>query len=375
MNEFQEIPPCGGKIIITISTDCDGKKKYTIGIRHERPSISAAFAVYALPEGIPVETMNLVGLGQSCNPPPYPNCFIVFIFADNTGFFAHFCAECKNSWRSKSAPFYWLSTCPYCGVKGKAYQFLTKGQHNFVKACCEMFNKKLDEGIDGEYFIDLDEIADAVNAGAERPALFYVEETQQNNYKCEACRDFQDILGQFGYCSCCGTRNDLQEFSNKIIPPIREKSNKDGAYEACVRDAVSAFDSYAGKYVAQLLEYVPLTPTRKNRIKNVSFHNLEKFQTEFKEIFGIDIFEGLKPEETIFATLMFHRRHVYEHGGGEADEKYIQDSGDTAVKSKQSLRETQDSANRIVNHVLKMAKNVHQGFHSMFPPEKSALRI
>ena len=32
-------------------------------------------------------------------------------------------------------------------------------------------------------------------------------------------------------------------------------------------------------------------------------------------------------EDVAFATLMFHRKQVHEHKGGEADEKYIADSG------------------------------------------------
>lgn len=65
---------------------------------------------------------------------------------------------------------------------------------------------------------------------------------------------------------------------------------------------------------------------------------------ELKEIFDIDILDGLKPEDVEFAKLMFHRRHVYEHKGGEADEKYIADSGDISVRPKQALHESQESA-------------------------------
>jgi hypothetical protein len=53
---------------------------------------------------------------------------------------------------------------------------------------------------------------------------------------------------------------------------------------------------------------------------------------------------------------MFHRRHVYEHNGGEADAKYIVDSGDNSVRLKQALSETQQS--------------VHQFADLIFPPEQ-----
>jgi hypothetical protein len=40
--------------------------------------------------------------------------------------------------------------------------------------------------------------------------------------------------------------------------------------------------------------------------------------------------------EIAAATRFFQRRHVYEHNGGEVDEKYLGDSGDTSVRLKQA---------------------------------------
>jgi len=71
---------------------------------------------------------------------------------------------------------------------------------------------------------------------------------------------------------------------------------------------------------------------------------------------------------------MSHRRHVYEHLGGEADEKYIADSGDTSVRPKQVLHESQESAHRLVNVVVKMARRLHAGFHEIFPRNERPIR-
>jgi hypothetical protein len=81
------------------------------------------------------------------------------------------------------------------------------------------------------------------------------------------------------------------------------------------------------------------------------------------------------PEADIkFAAIMFHRRNVYEHNGGEVDEQYIVNSGENAVRPKQALRETLESAHRLANIVLKMANNLHKGFHEIFPPEEAPTR-
>src|SRR5215831_13775045 len=131
------------------------------------------------------------------------------------------------------------------------------------------------------------------------------------------------------------------------IPRLRNRINVGGAYEDCARDAVAAFDSFAAQYARQLIQRVPVTPGRKALFDGMRFHNLRTVADKFKVAFDIDILKGLKPEDVDFITLLFHRRHVYEHNAGEADEKYIADSGDTLVRPRQILRETQASAHRL----------------------------
>ena len=71
---------------------------------------------------------------------------------------------------------------------------------------------------------------------------------------------------------------------------------------------------------------------------------------------------------------MFHRRHVYEHNGGEVDEKYLAESGDTTVRLKQSLREDPQSVHEFVGLLAKMSRNLHDGFHEIFPPETKPIK-
>jgi hypothetical protein len=129
-----------------------------------------------------------------------------------------------------------------------------------------------------------------------------------------------------------------------------------------------------GQYVAQLVHHVPMTPKRRRQLEGRRFHNLRSVASELSDVFGIDILNGVTPDEVEFAALMFHRRHVYEHKGGEADEKYIADSGDSSVRPKQAPHETRESAHRIAGLILKIARNVHQGFHEIFPPDEARIQ-
>ena len=364
--DFQEIAHSGGQLIIRIGADNRGQRGYQLAWQHQRPVAAAVFAVYALPQGIAVGQMNLGGIGSVPNPPPVPGCFQVFIGSDSEGKFGHQCPACNGYWRADSG----VQVCPYCRVPAEVHNFLTTAQRSYVGQVCARMQEVLAADEDGEYVIDMDAVADAVGKDTKKPPFYYAEESQQNKFTCKACGGFNDILGTFGYCSSCGTRNDLQELSEKTIPRIRDRINASGLYEACVRDSVAAFDSFIGQYATQLVHHVPMTAKRRNQLEGRRFHNLQSVASEFNEIFGIDILDGLTPDEVGFATLMFHRRHVYEHRGGEADEKYITDSGDNSVRPKQALRETIESAHRIVGLILKMATNLHRGFHEILPPDE-----
>ena len=64
--EFQEIAHCGGEITFSVKTNEQGGRSYQVGYHHQRANRMGMFAVYALPQGIPVETIQLGGIGLTC---------------------------------------------------------------------------------------------------------------------------------------------------------------------------------------------------------------------------------------------------------------------------------------------------------------------
>ena len=259
----------------------------------------------------------------------------MFIVSDSEQMFGQQCPNCGGYWRS-SPPSHF---CAYCGIAGEPHNFLTDAHGAFIQQFTKRFTLAVQSPEDGEHIIDLDAVADAAES-VEKPPFYYAEESQQNKFTCRECGYLVDILGTFGYCSLCGTRNDLQELEIKKVKEIRERINARAEYETCVRDSVAAFDSFVSQYVKELVRRVPMTAARKNRLQNSRFHNLANVSDELKNTFDINILDGISTDDEQFAALMFHRRHVYEHNGGEVDAKYIEQSGDTAVKLKQALRDT-----------------------------------
>jgi hypothetical protein len=361
--EFKQIAHSGGRITINVITREDGGRAYSTKYEHCRPVAAAICAVHAIPPGIPISMASLGGYGSSVDRGPIPGSVEVYIASDSEGMFGRQCPACNGYWRARSQGH----VCPYCGLRAGGHSFMTEAQHSYLQQYFTLFSEAINESEDGDHVIDLDAVADAANS-EEKPPFYYAEESQQNKFLCGACGSLVDILGRFGYCSTCGTRNDLQDFEVNTLPKIRERINSGGPYESCVKEAVGAFDSFVGQYMKELVRQVPMTPGRKNRYQKMRFHDLSSVVSEWKQVFDIDIVSGLKPDDRDFAILMFHRRHVYEHKGGEADAKYITESGDAGVRVKQALSETRESAHRTVGIIARMATNLHSGFHEIIPP-------
>lgn len=366
--EFQEIAHCGGKVTISITTSADGHRQYQLGIQHNTLVAAAYFAVYALPQGVAVGKIQLGGIGDKWNPPPIPGCYPVFIASDSEGMFGCNCPACNGYWRTSGEVLH----CPYCGIHAERHHFLTEAQRRYVAQYCILMNDA-EDGEDGDHVIDMDAVAKATGKDVKKPPFYYAEESQQTKFTCEACGQVSDILGTYGYCSTCNTRNDLQ-LLDADIRTLRERINGGGPYETYVKDAVALFDSFTNQLAKELLNIVPMTPARRHRIQKRSLHNLDSVAKDFLAVFDINIFSGLSDEDIKFAVLMFHRRNVYEHNGGEVDEQYIVNSGDNAVRPKQALRETLESVHKLANTILKMANNLHQGFHEILPPEEAPTR-
>ena len=362
--EFEEIGHSGGKITFRIVTDQEGRRGYQVTISGDRPVPAAWIAVYALAQGIPVESIQLGGIGQPWNPAPFPGCFPVFVASDSEGKFGHSCPNCGGYWRSGP----WPNLCPYCAIRAPGFQFLSEAQQRYVRYYCAVLGEALNSKQDGEVLIDMDSVADAAGKEGEKPSFYVSEESQQLKFTCKKCEEFNDILGRFGYCSLCGTRNDLEDFEEQTVPTIRKRLNSGDAPEDCVRDGVASFDSFMAQVGKELARMVPLTEHRMRRLSTQSFHDLKEVRTTFKDWFDIDVCAGMKEDECRVVELMFYRRHVYEHNGGEVDPKYLDKSGDTTVRLKQHIHETQQGAHDLQGSLVRMARNVHGAFQELFPP-------
>ena len=296
----------------------------------------------------------------------------VFIQSDSHGRFGHQCPECKGYFRSSGAPALFPMSCCYCGVRGATWQFLTKAQHSYVRH----YTRRLVEGLHSDepalvVTIDMDAVGDA--AVVPKPDFYFLGQVQQTQFTCMACNGWSDIKGQYGYCAICGTRNNAQRLAGEL-EDARAKLNASAlAPASAARAAVSAFNSCCRNLVAELCKRVPMTVVRRTRLGRMLFHELGGKADELRAAFDIGLFAGIDADAQAFLRMMFHRRHVFEHDGGQATERYIRESGDTGVAEGVLIRETRGNVHRLIGLLSRVAANVDRGFHELFPPEEQPI--
>ena len=374
--DFSEIGHTGGKATFTIACDEDGHVSYQIGYSSSSPRPMTLVGIYAHPDGFACGNIVMGGIGDPWNAPPFPNCIAVMMASDSQGKFGHECPECKKHFRSENIPAKFPSTCPYCGVRADSYHFLTPPQKSYISHYTESLNAAVYEAAPGstsEVVIDMNAIADSIT-DEPRPDFYYTSTAQQTEFNCSACNSYNDIRGRYGYCASCGWRNTAE--SQKVaLERIRSQLvSGDLSPTDAVKQSVSEFDSAARDYVDQLISLVPMKGSRSNQLEHLLFHNLDKFDVLLRDCFDINLLKGMTADRA-FVNKMFFRRHVYEHDGGVATQRYAEESGDSDVERGDLIRETVENTNKLIGCLNRMISTLESDFHEIFEPVSFCIEI
>lgn len=371
MKEFEEIAHSGGKVAFSVVQHPDtGGRAIQFSWTSSRPVPVVLVSLWALFPGVAVETLPLRGMGAPWSPPRIPGSIPVLIGSDSEGQFGHLCPECEKYWRSGPFPTF----CPYCGTEGEWFQFLSKAQQAYVHFYCQRWAQAETVEIGQAVEIDMDEVADATMNRTTKPAFYISEERQQTKLICSACGEFNDLLGRFGFCSCCRTRNDFQVFAEESIPAIRGRLDDGAPPENCLRDAVSAFDALLNQYALQLASHVPMSPARVDAMTNNTFRSLDDRATAYANWFDIDLRAGISQSDWNAAVRHIFRRHLYEHNGGVVDAKYLARTSDPSVRLGQHISETPQSIHPFLATLVSIAKRLHDGFHTLIATRSEPIK-
>ena len=374
--DFSEIGHTGGRVTFRVEADADGRLSYSIEVSHSAPRPASLVGVYALPEGIVCGNIKMGGIGQPWNPPLVPECIAVMMASDSEGRFGHQCPQCATHFRTAGIPALFPLTCPYCGLRAESFHFLTPPQLSYVRhylATLQDALGALESANSAVVAIDMDAIADAMT-DAPRPDFYYSSISQQTQFDCSKCGSFNDVRGRYVYCAWCGWRNNAFLLKEQMSE-LRERLNSGALLpEDAVRQAVSAFDACSRNFVGQLEARMEMKASRRDRVKRLLFHNLDRVDEVLKTVFDINLTEGLGKDRPLVRK-MFFRRHVYEHDGGVATNTYIRQSGDAAVEEGELIRESVENVHVLIGALIRMTDTLDTDFHEIFPPEPFCIEM
>jgi ribosomal protein L37AE/L43A len=369
-SDFAEISHCGVQATFTVRWDSDGRRRISTRLQGTSGNPMAMIAIYvAVPQGIPISDVSMGGIGQPFSTLPPPHSLLVYLGSDSEGRWGHQCPECGGYFRNGRHSAMYPLTCPYCGLRADAYTFLTEAHSRYAQLYISAYIEALSAtsviSPERQFVIDMDEIAEL--SVDQRSDFYYTSQTQQTRFTCPKCGEFNDIRGKFGYCASCGLRNNLASVEETLKELRTGLTEKSMSPETVISKAVSVFDASCRDTIEQLKSRVPLTLGRRNRLDNLSFHNMERLATEIEAAFGIQMLRGSDPETINFLKIMIQRRHIFEHRGGVADDAYVNNSGDNLWRSGDLIRETAENAPIFLTALLKIARNIHEYFHEIFP--------
>lgn len=373
--EFQEIAHSGLNIAFDIETR-DGTRGFVVEAKAVTRNAVSFTGVYVTIDGHILTGFMPATLSTTNDPPPPTSDSVPVIFAsDREGMYGRECPRCHGYFRSESVAVWWKTICPYCGLIAPMHQFMTAAQCHYIEHYVTTFLEAWQsdqEKIRVE--IKMDEYADQASKEVEVPKFYYAEERQQSHWSCVKCGTRNDILGHYGYCSCCGYRNNLPLLTDELTALSEKTTATDQDQRALLRNAISAFEACCRSYIDQILDRMPMTPRRRKRLEGLRFHEPRRFLSEIGQCFDIEMADGMKLDDVEFAHIRFHRRHLYEHKAGVVDQEYIDASGDNQKLNKR-LDESPGNVRHLIEVLLAMAANLDAGFHAMFGLNERALKV
>jgi hypothetical protein len=332
MKDFEEIGHSGGMIKINI----DGTKVQFEIINQNMNACS-------------IESIS-IPLGGDKLP--------VYMVSDREGYFGAICKDCNTYFRTSR--FSEITTCPYCRIEDSCVNFFTSNQVKYIEAYVNKFIKLFQSGKSG--IIDFDSIIEQMN---NKSSFVYSDERQQTLFKCSKCSNSNDIIGLYGYCSCCGTRNNLDIFNKKlsfemhrVTNPKHEKSERhlrEQEWQEVLKSSISIFEAFSKDVHKELLK-LPMHPNQRKAVENISFQRITKAREVLLNNFQFDIFVDINNNDINFINKSFNIRHLFTHSEGIVDNDYIKNTGDSSFRLGQLVRVSSHDVKRIIELITIVAK-------------------
>lgn len=241
--------------------------------------------------------------------------------------------------------------CPMCGHISSSDNWWTQAQLEHMQSIAidyamDMIHKKLDDAFGSlarstrrNKFVKISYKPGKRLSFKNNP--IGQSEEWETDIVCDKCGTRYSVIGSAYFCPCCGYNSAVSVFDESLdsiekmlnsLPEMKklltDSYGRDkaetmcrGLLESSLGDIVSAFQKFA--------ECVYKTKSTKT-VRVNDFQIVEKGSILFFDATGKGYDKWLTAKEIKRMNLLFQRRHILEHNSGIVDQRYLNQSGDTA---------------------------------------------
>jgi len=263
--------------------------------------------------------------------------------------------------------------CPYCGHSAGHDQFWTKEQIEYVRSVAmNAVAEALHQAFKGLEFEQKPRgplgIGISMKVQRGQPILIhhYREKQLETEVVCSQCTLRYSVYGVFAFCPDCGEHNSLQILDRNLVVVAKMLDLASGAerdlaerlIENALEDCVSAFDGFG----RELCRVYAEKAGSGSKAAKMSFQNLDGARRNLLELFGIDLSNGIGPEEWRLLTTGFQKRHVFGHRMGVVDEEYVPKTGDADSVVGRRVAIGVDEVKRLAQLIKELGRSVSEAF-------------
>ena|SRR6266480_2186458 len=110
---------------------------------------------------------------------------------------------------------------------------------------------------------------------------------------------------------------------------------------------------------------LPLTPTRRKEVEQISFQQILRADELLHGFFGIELLKGITDTDRKFLNKIFNRRHILTHNAGRVDQEYLDRTLDSSVRLHQKIVVKSREIRRLLPLLKIMATNLFCGYESI----------
>ena len=187
--------------------------------------------------------------------------------------------------------------------------------------------------------------------------------------ECKHCGTRYSVIGTAFFCPCCGKNTILDNFQISInntknmiksLPEMKDLLQRSYGKDTAASMCQSMLENSLGDIISAFQKYceVKFTSISADRVRVNDFQMIEKGSQLFEKACGLSYHDWINDSEYEFISIMFQKRHLFEHNGGIVDESYVKKTNDNSYSIGQRIIVKENDILTFIEIISKLSNEI-----------------